>query len=570
MEEFNSSKCVLCKHEFTESAPSVQVHHKGLNTLIRISAERELEDLHNYLKETENVFVHHDCRRKFVDQRKRSTDGTFPSKKLRSSLDRTFNWKLHCFLCTEPVDLKHKDRDRVKNVMTLPLRSNMIGKARERGDSWGDTVLARLESCADLVAEEAIYHALCMTNFCIVRKETKKKGRPLDKDMATAFDKLCSWLEEESDCELYTIKELGQEMEKLVGHNRIYSEKSLREKLNDRYKEHIYFTELPGRVNVVCFRDMASYFLYQMKKKTQETKKDIITAAAKIIKAEIRELNKPTDTYPTIYDIENIEKNKEWVPESLQLLLTHIIPSTLKQVSIGQCITQAARPRSVMCPIVFGLGVQLEKSFASKWLLNQLYKLGYSISSSEVLRYKQSAIESITLEHVESSENNFYQWVADNVDHNLVTLTGKGTFHGMGVISISSTNTSNATAIKRLKERRKAEDFVRKRGIPIENYLATSYEGLLNLKFKPIDQLEIVESLSSEVSYNLLWQCNWLFSSSTSPRPNWSGFMQEITRSYSTQRKDSIKFLPIIDLNPSDENCIYSTLMYIIDQANKF
>ena len=39
------------------------------------------------------------------------------------------------------------------------------------------------------------------------------------------------------------------------------------------------------------------------------------------------------------------------VPESLQLILTHIVPSTLKQVSIGQCITQAARPRSVMYPI---------------------------------------------------------------------------------------------------------------------------------------------------------------------------------------------------------------------------
>ena len=197
MAEFHSSKCVLCKKgEFTESAPSVQVHHKDLNTQIGICAEQKLEELHNYLQEIEHVFVHHDCRRKFVDTRKRSTEGTFPSKKLRSSLDRTFNWKLHCFLCAEPVDLKHKDRDKVKNVMTLSLRSNMIRKARERGDSWGSTVLARLESCADLVAEEAIYHALCMTNFCLVQKETKKKGRPLDLDMVTAFDKLCSWLEE--------------------------------------------------------------------------------------------------------------------------------------------------------------------------------------------------------------------------------------------------------------------------------------------------------------------------------------------------------------------------------------
>ena len=97
-------------------------------------------------------------------------------------------------------------------------------------------------------------------------------------------------------------------MEKLVGHGRIFRRKVCGEKLKDRYKEHIYFTELPGRVNLVCFREMASYFLYQMKKKTQETKKDIVTAAAKIIKAELRELHKPIDTYPTIHDIEDIEK----------------------------------------------------------------------------------------------------------------------------------------------------------------------------------------------------------------------------------------------------------------------
>ena len=172
--------------------------------------------------------------------------------------------------------------------------------------------------------------------------------------------------------------------------------KSLKQKLKDHYKEHIHFTEFPGRADVVCFRDMASYVIYNLKKKSQETKEDIIIAAAKIIKSELRDLNKTMDEYPTLDDIHDIDKNKEWVPDSLQLL-HYLIPSTLKQISIGQCITQVSRPRSVMCPIVFGLGVQVEKTFGSKWILNHLYKLGYSISSDEVLRYKQSAIESTAL-----------------------------------------------------------------------------------------------------------------------------------------------------------------------------
>ena len=50
---------------------------------------------------------------------------------------------------------------------------------------------------------------------------------------------------------------------------------------------------------------------------------------------------------------------------------------------------------------------------------------------------------------------------------------------------------------------------------------------------------------------------------------NWSGFIQNITQGCSTQRKDQISFLPIIDLNPSDENCFYFTLLYVCNQANK-
>ena len=36
-----------------------------------------------------------------------------------------------------------------------------------------------------------------------------------------------------------------------------------------------------------------------------------------------------------------------------------------------------------------------------------------------------------------TNDNAFAQWPADNVDHNIITLTGKGTLHGMGIISMS-------------------------------------------------------------------------------------------------------------------------------------
>ena len=53
------------------------------------------------------------------------------------------------------------------------------------------------------------------------------------------------------------------------------------------------------KADVICFREMANYIIKQKKKKQDEAKANIIMAAAKNIKAEIRELTKSNDVYPT-------------------------------------------------------------------------------------------------------------------------------------------------------------------------------------------------------------------------------------------------------------------------------
>ena len=57
----------------------------------------------------------------------------------------------------------------------------------------------------------------------------------------------------------------------------------------------------------------------------------------------------------------------------------------------------------------------------------------------------------------------FVLWVADNIYHNHVTLTGKGTFHGISVILTSTFQMIKDIPVPRLTERRKANDFVKKR-----------------------------------------------------------------------------------------------------------
>jgi len=73
-----------------------------------------------------------------------------------------------------------------------------------------------------------------------------------------------------------------------------------------------------------------------------------------------------------------------------------------------------------MMPILFGLGVEIDHVFGTK---SQFSRLGFSIRHDEVVRYKQSVIQSDSL-IVEYLLGAFTQWVADNVDHNLATLDG--------------------------------------------------------------------------------------------------------------------------------------------------
>ena len=126
-----------------------------------------------------------------------------------------------------------------------------------------------------------------------------------------------------------------------------------------------------------------------------------------------------------------------------------LVEDPLKMSSISNCIVQAVRSRgSVIMPTLLGLGVQMDKEFRSKWLVNHLSWLGFAVTYDEVLRYKQSVLQSKScLTNI--SKGMFTQWVADNVDHNMATFDGKGSFHGMGIIAISTPKDSCTEELKK-------------------------------------------------------------------------------------------------------------------------
>ena len=73
-----------------------------------------------------------------------------------------------------------------------------------------------------------------------------------------------------------------------------------------------------------------------------------------------------------------------------------------------------------------------------------------------------------------------------------------------------------------------------------------------------------LEAIGANIrTIDILWQLSWSFPGKD--HSNWSGMMQTVYNNSNLQHsgKASIRFLPIINIAPSDMTCILSTLLYL-------
>lgn len=112
--------------------------------------------------------------------------------------------------------------------------------------------------------------------------------------------------------------------------------------------------------------------------------------------------------------------------------------SRRKVAGIGHAIVQAVRPRAVIVPLQLGLGVQVHHLYRSQFLVNTLHEMGFSSSYKEVMRFEKNAADSVVPDLLVNDIDLIdmaLHFAGDNVDHNILTINGKGTFHGMGIIA---------------------------------------------------------------------------------------------------------------------------------------
>ena len=140
----------------------------------------------------------------------------------------------------------------------------------------------------------------------------------------------------------------------------------------------------------------------------------------------------------------------------------------------------------ILRQFLFALAVEIDHMFG--WLNTQLFKLGF-VEYGEVNRFKQSVVMSDDINDIlefQRTDGSFTTFIADNVDHNIATLDGHGTFHGMGVIAVT-TNKQAHDVEQPLRTRPKmyvkVDELVRKKGIPITSYDFPEERGLDSIVF---------------------------------------------------------------------------------------
>ena len=305
------------------------------------------------------------------------------------------------------ADTPNRNKDFVQ-CSKLSFRNKVLEICDERqNDDWALKVYCRLQSCNDFIHVGAVYHKQCYDAFRGGQPESKeernkKRGRPEDLRKGHVFYRLCEWLENEAEGCMFTLNELQSHMRDMVGSSneddideQIFTSKWLLSKLRSYYGDHMFFAEKYGKETVVCFRDMAGFMVQKLYREEnnsseKEAAERILKTAAKIIKSDINSMEFNTSYYPSNHEISDPALGKEWLPQSLQILLGALIPSDLKQVAIGHCILGATRPKSVIPPVPFGVGIEMDHMFGSRWLVNELHRLGFSISYDEVIKYKHS------------------------------------------------------------------------------------------------------------------------------------------------------------------------------------
>ncbi len=451
---------------------------------------------------------------------------------LRSQTSR-FKFNEHCLFCGELAKYENNKRGNgIFPVRTSDFQASISKICDERDDDWGKVVAGRLAYVIDLHAGDALYHQQCSVNFHTLKNVPKQHssssgtkrvncGRPEDLDRSGAFQQTVDFFRENDEEQLTITDLIGKMQECLEGSGyQAYSQVYMKQKLKEEFGDEIFITELNGKPDVATFRSSASSIMFKFynEQKIKDSKSEvlrIIHTAAKLIRSDIKSMNSLCDNYPSTEQMADSGAALKYLPDTLQAFLQVLFTgknTEMKRASVGQAIMQGTRPRIILAPLQFGLALEMHHKFSSRFIVDTLNKHGFGCSYAEIQRFERSA----ALQWGELPDHRtgqVIQFVADNVDHNIRTLDGYNTFHGMGMIA---TFTPGKIVSKPIPRKAVTSDDIKAIGrISIKSYfqntsdLSLSFQGLTVMKntdlTADIDLLCDISLLFSLKKTHMVW-----------------------------------------------------------------
>ena len=134
--------------------------------------------------------------------------------------------------------------------------------------------------------------------------------------------------------------------------------------------------------------------------------------------------------------------------------------------------------------------------FRSRYLIDVLHSFGFCSSYNEVQRFERNAAVcgDDAINAAIKGENTFIM-VADNVDHNICTLNGENTFHGMGMVAAISNGCFSSKFLSRRNVTN--DDILKVSVIDIHDYKSLkSHES--NETFETLPSLQTYSESSAD------------------------------------------------------------------------
>lgn len=451
-----SETCFFC-YEDVHTGPNRVIKSKGIQSVITASLSRD-DEKHKILTSVDNIKAHDACYKSYVSQsnisaakkRKRSEENAnIPS----SSKQRVFfNYEELCIICGEKTGDEYLAK---RKYGALPLgnvhiiqepttQAKIVELASSKNDENSQDILDRVSNVRNVSSIKARYHKNCFRQLELAGTERTRKSDAT----ACVMNHIENYLKEHSEECQFSLDDI---LYKYEGEKP--SEKWILKKIKEKYENDIIITCLKNRPPIICYyKNTAHEFLYKTwsekkQEKTEDERLRIIKEAGEIIVQDIRSKVYFVDEYPS--PMKFLNNAEDDIPDTLKLLLETIILKNkhgdldklrVKIIAIAHAIISAVRPRSFISSILTALASFMLKKFGSSTLVDMLSAFGFSATYREARLFE---ISSVIHPCLQVNPEGFFQFVFDNVDHQICTLTGSNTLHAMAGIQCVTPENDN-------------------------------------------------------------------------------------------------------------------------------